>query len=205
MGTILLLAAIGCGSHDDKNTDGGAAGAAGFVSGTSGTTGGGGVSGSTGTGIAGNGVSGNGGGGTGGNNPFMPNCDTSVTSVTTCGTATCADQQGSQFTCRINCCVSTNECGTRVASMDSTMSTDCMAGPKPDTRCEDIVIQGGGGGGGGGMTRTYVGCCTADNQCGGISTRRNICASRTDLMMFFQSGVPAPRACDAAPDNDAGL
>ena len=208
-----VVLAVGCGSHNSSGADGGVGGTSAYNghAGYGGTTG---AAGNTGVGAAGNaGAAGGGAGGAGGIGGFQANCDATALAAapTACGTQTCAAaSQFATYTCRINCCASTNVCGTRTASMDPTMSTQCAPAAVPDTRCANIMLvrnggmggAGGAGGNAGGRTRMLTGCCTPNNECGGIVQRTNTCESRKTLAMQG-SGVPAASACDAA-QQDAG-
>jgi len=176
---VLGAVHMGCGSSNDKGgTDGGsdaAAGTGGFH-GTGGTGGSAGIDSGTQTG-----------------------CDTTVVSATTCGTETCPaiNAMLAQFTCQVNCCTN-GKCGQRYASTDPTLSTACALPAQPDTRCEDFTVTGTFMG-----NQTYTGCCTSDNQCGGISTLVKVCFARAALALIGGSGIPPARACDEAA-SDSG-
>jgi len=124
--------------------------------------------------------------GTGGRMATTVTCNTSVTSVASCGGTTCPAVPMNAQMCTVNCCMN-NMCGTQRALMTPTMmTTTCTVPAMPDSRCPSETVN-----------RTMrQGCCTADNQCGLISTRNMTCQPRNQV-----SSNLMPLACD---ETDAG-
>ncbi len=188
-----LSAAVGCGSN--RPAPAGTAGAAGTFGNAAGVTGGT-AAGTISTGVAGN-AAGAGAGTTGGtagttgtagtmatDAGMMPRvtCNATMTSVGMCGTTACPAISPMAPMCTINCCTTTNQCGTLRAVMAGGGGggmTQCMVPAQPDPRCPDGMRNG----------TVRKGCCV-NNQCGTISPTSMSCR-------VGGGGGMAPRACDA--------
>jgi hypothetical protein len=180
---IVSLALTACGSNDSGGKDDGGTGAnAGTTGNTSGTNGGGGTSGNTSTGNAGNSAD--------SGMQMMLTCDTTVTSVTSCGSETCTPPDGmAAMYCQVSCCTADNKCGSKNTSSQAAGSplADCSLPPMEDPRCA---------GKGGQASMFGTACCTSDGNCG-ISLQGSQCFDPSR----FTGGTPVK--CDEAGD-DAG-
>jgi hypothetical protein len=210
---LLCLAACGDDDSDETNdvdsgvgaTPGGSGGATstGDGSQTGGGRGGDDATGGTNAGTtAGRGGSGNAGsggsGGSGGRSPGDagmpgPMCtEDPPDAPVTCGGVACPMPMGANR-CLVPCCASEDGdqiCGTRSTAMGFT--SDCAAPPIADDRCPGVESQG----------RTLVGCCTADNLCGIISTLSNTCITESRFVTLPED----PQRCDSGPgEDDAGI
>ena len=202
MTLILGVALMGCGSNDEEGATDSGAGTTGGNEGGAGATGG--ADGGSNTGGSDGGANTGGTGGTGGT-PGIDGgqCDTDAVSVTTCGTMTCpaVDTTMAQYACLVNCCVD-DKCGRRMARANAAQPTQCRVGDQPDSRCEDFTASASAAV----VTFTFVGCCTADNQCGGLfGIFGTSCTSRSQLKNTGYSDVPAPKACDETDSDDSGV
>jgi hypothetical protein len=125
-----------------------------------------------GTGGMGTGGTGTGGMGTGGFG-MMATCDTTVMSVTKCGTAMCPAVDAMARQCTVNCCMG-NTCGTTRAFMGQMQPGQCNVPEPPpvvDPRCPGETVNGA----------MLDGCCDDMNHCGLITTSRRSMTMRCTL------------------------
>jgi hypothetical protein len=183
----------GATSAGDGSQTGGGRGGDDATGGTNaGTTAGRGGSGSAGS----SGRGGNGAGGSGGDGamPGLMCTEDPPDAPVTCGGVACPMPMGANR-CLFPCCVSEDgeqSCGTRSTAMG--FASDCAAPPIADDRCPGVESQG----------RTLVGCCTADNLCGIISTLSNTCITESRFVTLPED----PQRCDSIGEpgeDDAGM
>lgn len=193
---VAITSLVACGGDDEEGGGaGGAGGMTGGSGGTSGTTGGdGGTTG--GAGGATGGMGGSGGMGGAGGMGMLPECTEDLpTTPLSCGGAECPMPMPFMGidTCSRPCCLMVNgaeTCGAKNAN--DVMPTDCAPLPVPDDRCPDYMA--------GGMMRD--GCCTADNECGIVSTIVNMCVVSSPLVPTLPD---PPIGCDDGGGDDAGM
>ena len=166
---------VGTGGSVSTGTGTGRGGSGTAGTGTGGVGSGGTGIGAGGTGSGGFGMMGAGGFGMMGTGGFgmMATCDTTVTSVTMCGTTMCPAVSPMARQCTVNCCMG-NTCGTSRAVMGQMQPAQCNVPPPPpvaDPRCPKETVNGA----------MLDGCCDAMNHCGLITTSMRSMTMRCTL------------------------